>query len=430
MALPALLVAGAAWLLASELAGRIADSRALRWSLVGGAIALRLAVLGGDPGLSDDVHRYVWEGALVLEGVSPYAEAPAGPARSAERARRPELFRRVNHPEVSAAYPPLTQLACAGVLAAAGGLEVAESRRPVVALRVAFALADLGVLLLLLGELRRRGRPQAWAVLWAWSPLVALEYAGSAHFDSLGILLLLAALLLLERARGETRPVVRLARENLGFLLLGLGGLVKLLPLALVPFAARGRRLVRGATLATLVFAAGLLPLLPWEGGTAGLTRGVGDYALRWEASSLLFRWLEPLLEGFLERDGSLLDLRRVARGVVLLVWLGIALRCWQRRSSPTRAALVLIGAFLVLTPTLHPWYLTWIVPFLVLRPARAWALLLWLAPLLYWPRTEWLSDGAWREPAWLWPVVALPFFAGLLLAALVRRRRSTEAPA
>ena len=44
----------------------------------------RLILLATEPTLSDDVHRYLWEGPLVTEGVSPYAFAiddPAGEAR-------------------------------------------------------------------------------------------------------------------------------------------------------------------------------------------------------------------------------------------------------------------------------------------------------------------------------------------------------------
>ena len=38
--------------------------------------------------------------------------------------------------------------------------------------------------------------------------------------------------------------------------------------------------------------------------------------------------------------------------------------------------AFVAIGTFLILAPTLHPWYLTWIVPFLCFNKNRAWLVL------------------------------------------------------
>jgi hypothetical protein len=106
----------------------------------------------------------------------------------------------------------------------------------------------------------------------------------------------------------------------------------------------------------------------------------------------------------------------------VLVLWALVALRAWRRGHSAWHASFVLVGAFLVLTPTLHPWYLTWIVPFLAVQPSWAWRVLVALVPLSYWPLAAWRHEGVWREPAWLWPLVALPFLA-LLLAELVHRR-------
>jgi hypothetical protein len=112
-----------------------------------------------------------------------------------------------------------------------------------------------------------------------------------------------------------------------------------------------------------------------------------------------------------------------VARALALLLYGALFLSCWLRRLEPERAAFLLLGGFLVLSPTLHPWYLTWIVPFLALFPALSWTFLLAAAPLLYWPLAGWREHGTWSEPPWLWPVLALPFLA-LLSVDLARARR------
>ena len=106
----------------------------------------------------------------------------------------------------------------------------------------------------------------------------------------------------------------------------------------------------------------------------------------------------------------------------VVALWLALlATRArGGRRRDALQEALFAVGAFLVLTPTLHPWYLTWVMPFLAARLHASFLALIALAPLTYWPLTEWQSIGRWEEPAWLWPAVALPFF---LLLALERRR-------
>jgi len=427
----ALLVAGAAWCGALAVARRLTGASSGLW-IVAGAIVLRLIALGGDPQTSDDHYRYAWEGGLVLDGKSPYANPPDDPTLALERERRPTVWAGMNNRDVSAAYPPAAQVAFAACvwaasLAARGPAppaEVAAARADVAGagvdrgvehaepwLRAFFAAADLLVLLPLWLLASRRAIPAGALVAWAWSPLVALEFAGAAHFDSLGILLLVAALAVAERARGRVGGAVAGA-------LLGAGAMVKLLPLALLPFLARAAR-GRGAAAVVAGFAAvcalaiGAIGLL--EGGLGGLSSGLSQYALRWEAASLVHRFVEGGLAHVFEPDGSLTDPRRLARALAGVAWLAVMLRAWRRGATPDRAAFALLGAFLVLSPTLHPWYVTWIVPLLCLRPSRAFAYLAAIAPVLYAPLAGWVARGEWVEPAWLWPVVAAPFFALLL---------------
>ena len=415
--LPVLVLAGLAWLGAWRwLARRPDPGRGALAAILAGALLLRLAALAGDPRLSDDVHRYVWEGGLVLTGKSPYAAAPDAPERAAERARWPEVHARLNHPSVSAAYPPLTQLASAAVVGLAGGPAAEGGRAAARALRLFAGLCELAVLvpLLLLAE---PGRRAAVALGWGWCPLLALEFAGGAHGDALGVLALVAGILAFEPApRGR-------GRRALGLALLGAGALVKLLPLGLVPVALRRcRRPWRAALALSLGLVLAFLPLVLASGGTQGLGRGLGEYGLRWESTSLVFRWVQPLFEPLGERDGSWRDPRRLARGAVLLAWLAVVAWHAVRRSSLVRAGHWVMGAFVLLTPTLHPWYLAWVLPFAVLERSLAWGLFVALAPLLYWPLGRWVAQAEWVEPGWLWPAVALPFLA-LLLAELRRGR-------
>ncbi len=45
--------------------------------ILGVALLLRIFFLFNPPQLSDDVYRYLWDGATILSGNSPYAAAPA-----------------------------------------------------------------------------------------------------------------------------------------------------------------------------------------------------------------------------------------------------------------------------------------------------------------------------------------------------------------
>ncbi len=66
------------------------------------AILLRAFFCFGDPFLSDDVFRYIWEGVLSAEGGNPYADAP-----DAFSPVNDSIHSRINHSEITSIYPPL-----------------------------------------------------------------------------------------------------------------------------------------------------------------------------------------------------------------------------------------------------------------------------------------------------------------------------------
>lgn len=422
-------LSGAGWLLALRWVARgercAGSADSLRPVLLG-ALLLRVIVFGGDFALSDDVYRYVWEGELVAAGQSPYAYAPQHEIWEVHRERLPGTLASLNHPEVPAAYPPATQLLCAAGVTL--GELVFPARAPdeaaLLGVRSVFAICDLLVTLALAALCRRLGRARRWSLVWGWSPLVVLELSGSTHFDAAGILALVLALTLFAAPSAGSRPKAALAGAVLAAGVLAVGVLIKYLPIAAAPFVLRSTRhraVVSGAfVLVTALLAA---PFVLFEPAGFGAAQGLSSYAFRWESTSLVFRFLEEPLARLGHYDESLTDPRRLARLAIAVAWLAAALWLFVRRVPPWRATAVLIGLFIVLSPTLHPWYLTWIVPFVALRPTPAWLWLCCAAPLLYAPAFQFRAGGAWAEPAWLWPTVALPFFALAASTALRPQR-------
>ena len=410
-----LVLAGGAWSLALLLAQR--EPPTLGYVVLG-TLLLRLVALAGDPQTSDDVQRYVWEGALVLDGRSPYALAPDSAELAPEREERAATFGSMNNTGISAAYPPLTQALCALAVAVAGGAERDDGRAAVFACRLLFAALDLLVLRPLVVLRGARGRAPGLALAWGWCPLVSLEFAGAAHFDAAGILLLFVALAALQGRAQDAGRVLLIALSLAGAIL------VKYLPLVALVFVGRDARARRLTGLCALFVVLGFLPLLAMRGGLAGLGSGLSQYGLAWESTSLSYRFVEPLFEPFFARDGGLFDPAHLGRGLVLLVFGGVLLRARARGIDAVSGTGLALGAFLLLSPTLHPWYLCWIVPFLALHPWRGALALVALAPLFYWPLAGWRSEGVWTEPTWLWPLVALP---SLLL--LAHELRSKGAP-
>lgn len=419
LSLPAIALAATGWVLSLACADR---SRArARWIFIA-ALAVRTGPWLAGPRLSDDIHRYAWEGAVVASGRSAYALAPDDPQLADLAASEHELHDLVAHREVAAAYPPMAQGIHALAWVVAPVLGGARAHAAETILRAVYLAADLAVLALLVVLLRRRGLPEARAVAWAWCPTCALEFAGSGHLDSLAIALLLAAWLVGERASSRVRAACAAA-------LLGGAILMRYLPLAALPAWLRARReRWLGVVVLALVSVAAWAPFVALGGVFAGVT----EYGARWEGFNLAFRPISSAVRALLGTDTDPREVARAARLVCAVAWCAVtAFALWitRRDRDELRATSISIAAFLALTPVVHPWYLTWMAPFVALRRDAEWIWLLAVAPLLYAPLESWRSDGVWREPAWTWPALALPFFA-LLAARIVRGRSRGVDPA
>jgi hypothetical protein len=347
------------------------------WSwrgLILSAVAVRLVLLFMDPTLSDDIFRYLWEGRAVSMGGNPYLHPPAdaiwaGLGQDSIRAA-------VNHPEVGAIYPPLT-LWLFGV--------VSSLLYHPLGMKLAMAFVDVGVVWGLGRVLQGRRRSLAGAWLYALHPLGAVESAGSGHLESLALLMVLLAIRDWDRGR-----------SGLGWA--AIGGLLKFLPFLLVPVLWRRSPWLLG--LAALLGVGVAWPFL--DAGPAMLA-GLGTYTTNWAFNGSV----HPMVHAAIgEASRPLL----VAVGGIVLLW------AMRRFADPARVALWAGGAFVLLSPTVHPWYILWAwVPALICG-VRAWSLLAALVPVSYIVLASYdASTSAWSEELWPRFVQYLPFLAALL---------------
>lgn len=386
----------------------------LAWSpraVLGVALLLRLVLLCAPPQLSDDSYRYLWDGGNLLRGINPYAAAPATVAPSPERA---QLHGRINHPQYVTIYPPMAQLVFAAGAAAGETLT---------GLKGVLVLVDLGLCGLLLMLLQRLKLPSWRAALYAWHPLPLLEIAASGHVDGAGMALVMASFALLATARMGAGEGWRVPAAG-G--LLAAAGLVKLLPVALVPpvLAAvpRQRRwlFIAGGLAGVLLL---VLPFLPQ---VAAILGSLDSYARHWEFSGFAFRTLRAA-------TGSGTIARLVLIGLFLGVVGGSTFRLFRRlrtAGSPAerlRATLTacygVALAFLLLTPTLHPWYALCLAALLPFSAGPAGLTLCWSVFLAYQVQIFYFIAGNWQERSWVAAAVFGAPVAAWLVSAAFRRR-------
>ena len=352
-------------------------------AIVIAAAVFRLSLLFSFPTLSDDIYRYVWDGRVQWAGINPYRFAPL--AQELAHVRDALIYPKINHPELPTIYPPIAQIAFWVGYGISGGI---------LGIKVLLACADLIAGWLIVCLLRHFGQRTQWVLIYFWHPLVVVEIAGNGHIESLGIVALLAALYLFLKGR-----------DYIALSALGGAVLVKFFPLVFLPNIVRwkGWRPTNWPALlmAPCVVLLGYLPYA-WTG--APVLGSLGTYAQHWSFNSAVFDVL-ILLCG----DGQ------IARGIIALLFSSVVLLMIWKRVPLLHCAYLTAAAFVLLTPTLHPWYVLWLIPFLVFYRHPPWIAFSLLVVLSYHILIQYQTRGIWEEAAWVQWVE----YGGLILVAI-----------
>jgi hypothetical protein len=345
---------GLAALAATCAAGRTRARHAL-WLILGVAVLLRAILLLGEPLLSTDIYRYIWDGRVQAAGINPYRHVPFHEALV-------PLRDGVISPKISRAdyavtiYPPVAQMFF---------LLVTRIGESVLVMKLALLACEgvsIGMIVLLL---RRAGRPLNRLVAYAWHPLPMWEIANSGHVDALMVALMLVGLWL---AVG--------GRELAGAAAVTLGALVK--PFAVLALPVMWRPW--DWRMPVLVLAIVALCYLPYASVGAGvlgfLTAG---YLGEEKISSGDYLWPLAAWRTLLgEREGDVLVYLFLSAAIVA----ALAIRAALRAERPIAARIcdvhwLLLAALLLISPN-YPWYFLVAVPFVALYGgAPAWAMTL-----------------------------------------------------
>ncbi|MCG3206011.1 MAG: hypothetical protein KCHDKBKB_02737 [Elusimicrobia bacterium] len=362
------------------------------------AIFLRVPLLFTPPILSDDIYRYLWDGRVQLAGINPYVYPPSAPELSALRTPEHAL---INHPTLRTVYPPLTQWV----------YRWGAFFHPTIWMqKIIFTLFDVATIFLLLALLKFKNMPLSRATLYAWNPLVVIEFSGSGHNDSLMIFFLTLACFLYAKGKSSAAAV--------GF---AAATLSKWIPVFMIPWYVV-RRDWRFLGLYGLVFAVICLPFVKGVGdmlpSLSPAVSGLHTYARDWVFNPSLYVVVGEFLPHPLHR--------RIFLGLLL-----VAFSLWWAFKQINNPLLYILGclmALLLLGPVVHPWYVTWIVPFLCFYPL--WSGLAWSGVVLitYVVLIRYRSEGVWQLPLWV-SVVEYSIVYGLLTKDLFRWLSPSSSP-
>jgi alpha-1,6-mannosyltransferase len=377
------------------------------------AILFRALLVFTPPTLSDDMFRYVWDGRVQADGISPYSYPPDAAQLSGLRDK--VIFPRINRADVVTVYPAGAELAYAAIWRI-----IPDSARWFQIVMAACDLLAGGLLVLLLRALRL---PDRLALIYLWSPLVIFETAHAAHVDGLVLPLLVAAWL----ARVK-------ARDGWVGALLGAASAIKLYPALLLPALWRRRDdqgHSRPAWQMPLAFAGAFaLPYLPYLSKGTGVVGFLPQYfeeRFNMGLAGIITHYLQQPPNQFVRSIAELAGgnyphvVNLLLLTALLLTGLALVIRPAASGGDAVRRSIWIIGAFTLFTQDLFPWYMLWLVPLLALfiRPGRigfkldawtGWFLFSGLVGLAY---TFFII---WEPVAWVPWVEFLPLYAFLFI--------------
>ncbi|MGB4520426.1 MAG: hypothetical protein WBI28_00620 [Candidatus Omnitrophota bacterium] len=353
------------------------------------AVFFRVCLLASTPKLSNDIYRYLWDGKVSSSGINPYSFPPDSPNL---KYLQDENFKKIGHYEAFTCYPPLSQMIFMSAYKINPGFYF---------LKIIFVLFDIGIMLLLLAILKFLKKNVLKIVTYAWNPLVVIEISGNGHLDSFAIFWVILAVFLYYKKK-----------FFLSLFSLALASLAKFFAIPLL-FLYGARPLKLSRLLLVLGFAG--LFFLPFIWAGSKIFKGLADYLTLWEFNGSVFPLVLYLTKSY-----------TLTKTFIFIFLFIIFLGLFKKNIELPRAIFIMLTTMLVLSPTVYPWYLLWILPFLCVYENAAWLLLSGTIIFSYSILDRVFYLGKWQETIMDKIYVYLPFYSLLLLGCI---RKFTARP-
>ena len=365
--------------------------------LIFAAIVFRATLWPMEPTLSDDLQRYRWEAKVQAHGWNPYAVAPRDP-RLADL--RDKVYEIIPGREIPAIYPPASELAFRWTWKLFPGP---------ISFKTTFAAADVLVMLILAGIFwRKKGERDFRIAVYAWNPLVIVEFAASGHNDVLAVLGVVCGIAMIKKWPVSSSVPITLAT------------MAKVFPAPLLPAWIRGAGWPskKGWSAVALVAMTGFAVLLPYWSGLGMLRSNLTYYEATWKNYHASLYSVIDWLTGGKTKIPALI--------AAFATW-GLSFWLAWKKADLVRAAYLLIGTVLAFGPNGYSWYFTWIVPLLCFFPNPAWLMLTVLQFLSYNVLIGYGILGVFKFDPFLQWLVYVPFYLTLVAYWLYTRTQSVQ---
>ncbi len=330
--------------------------------------------------VSDDVNRYLWEGKVLASGINPYTTAPDNENLSELRGN---YWKGINHKQMTAIYPP-------GMLYAFSAMSSISYNHTF--FKFIFILFDMGILVIVLLLLSHRGQDLRYAVLYGLNPITLLSFAGQAHLDSVMVFFMLAALYSYTQKKWVWM-----------FILLAMAFQAKYLAALALPFIIKRENIKYSGIFIISAF----IPFIPFiMNSPADTFRSLMTFGTSMAHNGSIHGLLRLV---FWKTEPATVITAILFGCIYLIIWFK------RQRAGPLWAVGAVFSTLLILSPTVHLWYIAWILPFICLYPRWSWGVLSLTMGVYFIADKVFAQTGQWHQPIPYQVAQWLPFFMFLI---------------
>ncbi|MBA2421681.1 MAG: DUF2029 domain-containing protein [Chitinophagales bacterium] len=357
--------------------------------LLNAAILFRLLFLFSIPSLSEDYLRFIWDGALWIKGVNPYSVLPSMHLLSITK-QDPyllNLYAGMNSPGYFSVYPPVCQF----TFALAVKLFPADMRGSVIVLHLICIAAEAGTIYLLQKILSHFNLPKKNVLLYALNPLIIIELGGNIHFEAVMIFfIVLAAYMFIQYEKRSDRMLQEFKHSRktgyrefvFSAIAFALAIGTKLIPLIFLPFLIWRLRWKRSIFYFSIIALSLFILFLPFLNPSliSQFSSSVNLYFQKFEFNAGIFYLIREA--GFHWKGHDVIQtagpwLASITFFCILLLTATEKNPSWNKFFLSMQWALTI---YLMLSTTVHPWYITTLVMLSVITGYRypvIWSLLI-----------------------------------------------------
>lgn len=291
-------------------------------------ILFRLTLFPAMNTTSPDVSRYIWEGKVLYNGYNPYILPPADIQLEKYR---DDLYEKVTYKNMSAIYPPFSE----GIFV----LAYLISGEHLYGLKLIYLAFDIFIMLLLLKLLNRKRYHLNNIILYAWMPLVLLEYYVNTHLDLTGIFFMVLFIYFTEN--GKLYPAA---------ITFSLSVISKIYPVILFPLIIKKFGPKRSLKFLALFLIISVLSYGPFIYKNIYVFSSLFTYLRQWQFNASVYY----VLLNYLHNPETA---RLICAGAFVLS-VGIISYFYK---DFTKACYTVFISLIIFSTTLFPWYLGWI---------------------------------------------------------------------